>query len=407
MSRGEVTISTHNGSTVAVAHNLREPEICSHESHIDPEGVHEVWLHKDLREFYEETFGEAQREYDSRARASRRVGDYLDKLTKEAAEGEEENEKIRARNKAHQAAGEKAEKLKVVKKPVYEEICGVYAQGELELTDDECREMLHLYVMGDGTPEHPSWQERNPGLRMVGAYYHADEPDGVGPHVHIDYVPVAEFSKGMRVQNSLEGALKLRGLSSGKVMCLDGEERFKSAQEQWTDSENDTLQSICEGYDLDVIHPKRGKGSVHLSTAELKIARQIEEAHKALDAREESISRQEAGLSIRANALADERKRLDAEREQLKKDQEQLASDRTAAKLQEAKAKQAEAKAETEAKRAAEARKTALEAIKECKRIKLTAEERKSLEEVYKALGHFENIKQPGQQPGKQYGLDV
>lgn len=303
---GEVTISTHNGSTVAVGHNLRDPAICAHEPHIDPDGVHEVWHHEDLREFYERTFGQAQRDYDSRARGSRQIGNYLEKLTKEAAEAEAENAEIRERNKAHKAAGEKSEKLKVAKKPVYEMVIGIYAQGDLKLTDEQCREMLRLYVLGDGTPEHPSWQERNPGLRVVGIYYHADEPDGAGPHVHLDYVPVAEVAKGMAVQNSLEGALKAQGLRSGKVMCADGKERLKTAQESWTDGERDALQAVCEGYGFDVLHPQRGKKSVHKSTAEMRTeanikaleaaaaadrAKAAEELKAAQEARQEAVRR--------------------------------------------------------------------------------------------------------------------
>ena len=46
------------------------------------------------------------------------------------------------------------------------------------------------------------WQERNPNLALIGAYYHADEQGE--PHVHLDYVPVAHgYTKGMDTQAGL------------------------------------------------------------------------------------------------------------------------------------------------------------------------------------------------------------
>lgn len=312
MARGEVTIAVHNGTDVAVGHNLREPEVCSHEPHIDPDGIHETWHHEDLRDFYARTFGAAQREYDNKARACRRIGDYLDSITRDAVEADQANEAIRARNKLHKEAGEKLEKLKVAKKPVYEMIVGIYPKGDLELTERESHDALHLWVFGDGD-KHKSWEDRNPGLKLVGVYYHADEPDA-RPHVHIDYVPVAECSRGMRVQNSLEGSLNAQGKVSGKVMCADGQERLKTAQEQFTDAERDGLQAICEEMGLDVLHPQRGKKTRHKSTIEKKRETQaanldaareyvLAELQAKVDAEDERLRQQVAALDEREQDL--------------------------------------------------------------------------------------------------------
>lgn len=327
MARGEVTIAVHNGTEVATGHNIRDPEICKHEPHIDPNGIHEIWHHEDLRDFYARTFGAAQREYDNKARACRRIGDYLDSITRDAVAAEEANAEIKARNKEHKAAGEPMEKLKVAKKPVYEIIAGIYPQGDLELTERESRDALHLWLFGDGTDKHKSWEERNPGMKLVGAYYHADEPDA-RPHVHIDYVPVAECGRGMRVQNSLEGALNAQGLKSGKVKCEDGEERLKTAQEQFTDAERDGLQAICEEMGLEVVHPQRGKKSRHKSTAEKKRDTRTAEQEAALvdlDAMKAAVvadlerrkAEIEAELKATADALAEREKKLDGREKKL------------------------------------------------------------------------------------------
>lgn len=51
-----------------------------------------------------------------------------------------------------------------------------------------------------------NWSARNPNLKLIGAYYHADE-DGE-PHIHLDYVPVAHgYVKGMETQTGLVKAL--------------------------------------------------------------------------------------------------------------------------------------------------------------------------------------------------------
>lgn len=46
------TISTHNGSAVRQAHNLRTKACVEKEPHINPDGVHETWQHETIREAY-------------------------------------------------------------------------------------------------------------------------------------------------------------------------------------------------------------------------------------------------------------------------------------------------------------------------------------------------------------------
>lgn len=269
MVRGQVTISTHNGSSVSFGHNQRIPEIVLGEPHIDPNGKHENWVNRNLRDVYNQVFQPAADAYDQTARKSRRVGNYLDRITQEAIEGDADNDKIRERNKEHKEKGEPLERLRPVPKPCYEMIVGVYPQGDLRLTEQEQYEILRLWFYGDDTPEHPSFKERNPSIEVVGCYYHADEP-GAEPHLHLDYVPVGQYTRGMSVQNSLERAFNQQGIKSGKVPGPGGKERLMTAQEQFQEQENAHLQAICEDADLEVIRPGRGKKSRHLSTAEKK-----------------------------------------------------------------------------------------------------------------------------------------
>lgn len=63
--------------------------------------------------------------------------------------------------------------------------------------------------------------KQNPNMKVIGAYYHADEmhEDDNGnlvkgaPHLHLDYIPVAyKCNSGQKVQNTMNGALKEQGI---------------------------------------------------------------------------------------------------------------------------------------------------------------------------------------------------
>lgn len=167
------TISTHNGSAVRQAHNLRTKACVEKEPHINPDGVHETWQHETIREAYSRIFDEAVERYNRRQeRADRKIKDYLSE--------------VRADERRHDC---------------YEMIIGVYGK---EVDDDTGKQIMRDFV--------DSWKERNPNLDMIGAYYHADE-QGKNPHVHIDYIPVAHgYRRGLDTQNGLVKALGEMGI---------------------------------------------------------------------------------------------------------------------------------------------------------------------------------------------------
>ena len=217
-----VTISTHNGSSVARDHNIRNRKVTDKESHIDPNGVYEIWHDEKLTDAYHRLFDGAVERYNAKqSRADRRIENYLAAIQKDAA-----------------------------KKPVYEMIIGVYGA---DCSNDAKREILRQFVDG--------WKERNPNLELIGAYYHADE-EGQDPHVHIDYIPVAHgYKRGMDTQNGLVKALEEQGIEGGKSMK-------ETAQILWERRENNHLESLCNAHGLVVEHP--GTGKRHLDTPEYK-----------------------------------------------------------------------------------------------------------------------------------------
>lgn len=228
-----VTISTHNGTAVAREHNIRNKKVISKENHIDPNGIHETWIDEPIRQAYERLFGESVRNYNNKqTRADRKIDSYYNTICKD--------------KKKH---------------PVYEMIIGVYGKsedGSPICSVEQGKEIMKKFV--------DTWQERNPNLELIGAYYHADE-DGE-PHVHLDYVPVAHgYVKGMETQTGLVKALGEQGFEkNGRA----------TAQIQWEKCENDYLTSLCEDVGLTVIHPQI-EGRKHIETQAFKLQKRVEE----------------------------------------------------------------------------------------------------------------------------------
>lgn len=114
------------------------------------------------------------------------------------------------------------------------------------------------------------WDARNPNLRLIGAYIHCDETNGT-VHLHIDYIPVAECTRGMKLQNSLDRALQQQGFKSENI--------HQTAQIAWQDREREALCAICRDFNIDAQHNQGiSKGRKHLSTKEYIRAKEEQQA---------------------------------------------------------------------------------------------------------------------------------
>lgn len=222
------TITTHNGSDVCQAHNRREEKVVTKEPHINPRGEHLTFIDIPLRQAYDIIFGEAQDEYNSKQkRADRKIESYYDKIKN---------------SKQKHLAYEMIVQVGSADEPIDEEIA---------------KEILIEYLK--------DWQERNSNLQLVGAYLHNDETT---PHMHLDYIPVCEMGRGMRLQNSLDKAFRNQGFEKvGKL----------TPQIQWQQRENEVLENICQERGISVEHPDRGKGKEHLNTETYKAKKQLEQ----------------------------------------------------------------------------------------------------------------------------------
>lgn len=193
-----------------------------------PENI--VLVDKDIQQAYDEIFGEALAEFNGKQkRADRKIDSYYDHI----------------------------QKSKNGEKPFYEDIV---QWGQLDdFTKPETRELaktaLVKYVKG--------FEERNPNLRLIGAYIHMDE---ASPHLHLDYIPVASgYSRGLAIRNSLDKAMKQMGFQP------ENESRKNNATKLWKERERAVFGEICRDLGLDVEVERKARGS--LSVEEYKEAR--------------------------------------------------------------------------------------------------------------------------------------
>lgn len=218
------TISTHNGSSLSQGHNRRDKKIVSKEKHIDPNRTHEEWLDIDVKKAYERIFEKARVEYNAtQTRKDRQIDDYLDK--------------IRQDKKKHET---------------YEMIVGVYGEDS---TRQQKKEILWEFAT--------DWKRRNPNLIMIGCYFHDDERDPITGrrtemHLHIDYVPIAQCDRGMKLQNALDRGLMQQGIECGTSI-------HETRQINWEKRENAYLEELCNQRGIEVQHEDFSRPHLHTS----------------------------------------------------------------------------------------------------------------------------------------------
>jgi hypothetical protein len=210
-----------------------------------------VLVDMDIKEAYKDIFGEAVERYnDKQKRADRKIADYYDKIE-------------------HSKNGEKL---------FYEDVLQWGKKEDFE-ADPQLREKAK-----DALKEYAeNFQERNPNLRVIGAYIHMDE---ASPHLHLDYVPVAHgYKTGMDTRNSLDKALGEQGIevndrkrtvkdketgTEQEVTLKEG--RYNNRTMAWKDREREYFESICRERGLEVEEKQQARGS--LSVEEYKEAKE-------------------------------------------------------------------------------------------------------------------------------------
>ncbi len=244
---------------------------------------------KDVKQAYQEIFGEALEKYNAKQkRADRKIEDYCDHIKK----------------------SKNGEKL------FYEDVVQWGSKEDFQKpeTRERAKEALVQYVKG--------FEERNPNLKLIGAYIHMDE---ASPHLHLDYIPVAQgYTRGLETRNSLDKAMKQMGYQPEK------ESRKNNATKLWKENERAVFGQICRGLGLEV-EPERKSERKSLTVDEYKEARdemigEIEQEKNAIVAEVEPLRELKTGIdeidstgkTILPGVVAVKKKDLEAVKEQAK-----------------------------------------------------------------------------------------
>ena len=147
--------------------------------------LNEVLVNVNLRDFFEETFGKSIDDFNNKNKSK-----HADRCTTVSKYFEEQKRKVQ---ESILQVGD-ADTYKAIVKQFGQQKADEFYKTALENAFEK-------------------WQEDNPSLRVFGAYIHMDEAT---PHLHLDWLPVAESNRGLTTKVSLEGSLKQIGFSRSK-----------------------------------------------------------------------------------------------------------------------------------------------------------------------------------------------
>jgi len=232
---GRISMPQGRGS---LKHNIRDytQEEKSVHTNIDFDKTDQniVFVHKNIKDAYEEIFGDSVREYNAKQKRNDRKikdNDYLSKV-KTSKNGEH---------------------------TFYED---VLQWGTIQdFYDSETRETSKKAL----TKYIETFEERNPNLKLIGAYIHMDE---ASPHLHFDYIPVATgYKTGLSIRNSLSKAMEQMG-----YVVEGGASKNKNQTMLWKEHEREYFASLCVEVGLEV-EPEKNWGRNNLSVEEYKEAK--------------------------------------------------------------------------------------------------------------------------------------
>ncbi len=199
----------------SINHNNREFTA----SNVDPSrsSMNITYVKKSLEQAYEDIFGEAVSEYNSKQkRSDRKIDNYLSKVRTSR-----NNEKVFYET--------------VVQIGKMDDTGIVDKDGNITESAIQARKILDEYAR--------TFQERNPNLILFNAVLHMDEAT---PHLHLDYIPVAHgYKTGLKTRNSLSKGLQEMGIAPA-IGKNDNETMH------WQQREREFLTGLCREHGLDI-----------------------------------------------------------------------------------------------------------------------------------------------------------
>ena len=205
----------------SLSHNNREFSAKNIDSSRTANNI--VFVKQDFGEAYEQLFGTAVERYNARQkRNDRKINNYFQHLFNR----EPSKSVITGANK---------------QKSFYEDLVQIGTKDDtgVETPDAEIAvACLRKYM--------EAFQSRNPNFHVFNAVMHLDEAT---PHLHIDYIPVGHFDRGLDTRNAMAKALEEMGHGKGA-----------NAINRWRLSEWEVLRRICLAHGIEISEPKKSRG---------------------------------------------------------------------------------------------------------------------------------------------------
>lgn len=182
------------------------------------------FIQENIADSYEKLFGKAVDEYNSKQKRSDRKikGSYFEHLF-------------------HHAPCNTVLESPNGQKSFYEDVVQIGTKDDTGCNtyDSEKARFALIEYMNN-------FQRRNPNFYVFNAVLHMDEAT---PHLHIDYIPIGHYERGLSVQNGLAQALFEMGYGKGK-----------DAINRWRKAEREELRKICEIHEIHVADEDKGRG---------------------------------------------------------------------------------------------------------------------------------------------------
>ena len=205
----------------SLSHNNREFTARNIDSSRTPNNI--VFVQQALSDAYHQLFDEAVEKYNARQkRNDRKIHNYFEHLFNRLPS----KSVITGTNK---------------QKSFYEHLVYIGTRKDTAVGTPDAEittECLREYM--------EEFQARNPNLYVFNAVLHLDEST---PHLHINYIPVGHFTRGLEVRNAKNKALEEMGFGNDA-----------KSNDLWRRSEWDVLKNICNAHDIEISEPKKSRG---------------------------------------------------------------------------------------------------------------------------------------------------
>ena len=218
-------VSMHIGKAYSVKHNLREYDATkwNTDGHIQPErsALNQILTHTNLKDYFKDTFGEAIEEYNEKNKSKH-------------------PDRVMSLNEYYNKYKGLAQEC-IMQLGNHENYLELVQQLGQKYADE-----LHIKFL---TQLYQQWIKDNPSLKVFSAVIHMDETKDGTPHLHLDFLPVAESTRGLTVKVSMDGAMKQLGFNR-KTKAKDGQNDSynDTPYKRWLVHQREQVESLASKY---------------------------------------------------------------------------------------------------------------------------------------------------------------